>query len=126
MRFTVDKTTPIRNGADYGQRWNGSDRGLIAAWERGRELATDNPDLSAKALQGELVPLPFKGGIERAMKDRKFGSLLYFAMWQGLRGDDLDIDTTREYTSICTRFGTTVVFTTNVARLLSQPTELHS
>lgn len=71
--------------------------------------------MASKARDGELVPLPWKGGVEKKLKMKnKYGVYQYLAMWQGLRGDDLQINTDSEVTLICTKFGMSVVFTDDV------------
>ena len=63
-------------------------------------------------MKGELPPLGWKGGVERKLKAReKIGTLMYLAQWQGLRGEDLDIDTEAEPQHVCTRTGMRVIFT---------------
>ena len=90
---------------------------MIACWERGRDKKQEAPALAIKALNGQLVPLPWKGGVEKALKTKqKYGSLNYLAMWQGLRGEDLNIDTEEEFVLICTATNMTVVFTNDLAK----------
>ena len=108
---------PIREGQKWEERWNDEDQGLIACWERGREKSREDAALAAQAREGQLVILPWKGGIEKAIKKKqKFGTLYYLAMWQGLRGKDLDIDWTEEVALTCTATGMAVVFTSDVAK----------
>lgn len=106
---------PIRVKPDYNERWNMEDKGLITAWELGRELAISNPELANKALNGELPPLGFKGGYERELKSKKpkHGPMVYLAELQGLRGEDLDIDELRDEGKIitCSATGMTTIFT---------------
>ena len=110
-------TIPIRKAATWNERWSADDRGLIACWERGRENRVEDPALAALASEGQLVLLPFKGGVERAIKQKqKFGTLFYLAMWQGLRGEDLNIDPTQELILNCTFTGMAVVFTNDAAK----------
>lgn len=71
-----------------------------------------------RALRGELLPLPWKGGVHPDPPDdqsgkkktkgkrkkqpvKKFGSLQYLAMWQGLRGENLDVPLDGEITLTC-------------------------
>lgn len=78
----------------------------------------EEPELAANAISGQLVVLPWKGGVEKAIKKKeKFGSLRYLAMWQGLRGEDLNIDTSTEPSLICTLTGMKVVFTSDYEKL---------
>lgn len=112
MKLHRSITVPIREGAKWDERWNATDDGLIACWERGREKSLEDPSLAAQAAKGQLVVLPWKGGVEKAIKKKqKFGTLYYLAMWQGLRGEDLNIDTADELVLNCTATGMAVVFT---------------
>lgn len=91
--------------------------GLIACWERGREKRLEDPLLADKAGSGQLVVLPWKGGVEKAIKKKqKFGALNYLAMWQGLRGEDLNIDPDEDILLNCTATGMTMVFTRDVTK----------
>lgn len=102
---------PIRTSPTYDESWNGPDRGLFGCWERGRKLRIEDPELAQRADSGELVILVWRGGVETKQKSGiRTGSLQYLAMWQGLRGDDLDVvvDGTREL--VCSRFGQAVSF----------------
>ncbi|WP_201740770.1 hypothetical protein [Rhodoferax sp. TS-BS-61-7] len=98
----------------------GKDKGLIASWLRGIEKAKEEPALAAKARAGELPPLPWKGGVERAIKGSKIGALHYLAAWQGLRGEDLDVDMNDEVSMTCTRTQVTVLFTGDLKKLLAE------
>jgi hypothetical protein len=90
---------------------------LITCWERGRQLAAALPEAASSAGQGHLIPLVWKGGIEPPTKVRKkVGTLFYLAMWQGLRGDDLDIDLAAEVTLTCAATGVQVTFTGDPAK----------
>lgn len=96
----------------------GPDKGLINAWVTGLAKRSDSPDLAQKAEAGELPILPFRGGIEGAIKTKsKVGHLLYVAMWRGLRGDDLNIDTEAELSMTCTRTGVPVLYTMDFEKL---------
>jgi hypothetical protein len=114
-------TKPIRAGLKWEQLWENSDGGLIAAWERGRSKAgeADGVDLANRAMAGELIVLPWKGGTTQMVKSGKVGSLLYLAMWQGLRGEDLDIWTDRETTKVCSATGTNVTFSPDLQKVAS-------
>jgi hypothetical protein len=79
-----------REGLTWEERWEGVDRGLVASWERGQDMQRESP--------------------EKAVK-HKYGSLLYLAMWQGLRGDNLDVDMDRETKVTCTKTKSVVTFT---------------
>jgi hypothetical protein len=107
----------IRIGPNFEERWGTTDLGLLTSWERGREKRVENPDVSAQAIAGRLVVLPWKGGVEKALqKQTKFGVFNYLAMWQGLRGEDLNIDPSTEMTLTCTVTGMTVVFTDDMSK----------
>lgn len=86
MKIYRSIAEPIRQNAKWDERWNSDDDGLIACWERGREKRLEAPALAAQAVDGQLIVLPWKGGVEKATKKkRKYGTLFYLAMWQGLR-----------------------------------------
>jgi hypothetical protein len=120
MRVKRSIDRPIRKGLATEERWLGSDAGIIASWERGREVSlessADSRELTARARNGELVILPWKGGVERALKTQKFGTLRYLGMWHGLRGDDLEIDPDEETERSCTATGMTVVYTSDAEK----------
>lgn len=101
-----------RDNLSWEERWKGVDQGLIICWENGRNQRKEDPELSSQAIAGQLVVLPWKGGVEKAIqKKQKYGTLFYLAMWQGLRGEDLDIVLDSEQVLTCTVTGMTVVFT---------------
>lgn len=105
-------------GDNYEERWHGPDQGLICCWLRGIEKAHEDPELAAKALSGELPVLAWKGGVEKKIKSgAKVGSIKYVATWQGLRGEDLNIDSGAEIELTCTRTGVIVTFTSSIERL---------
>lgn len=117
MKIHRSITEPIREGGTWNERWKAEDNGLIACWERGREKRLEDPSLAAQAAAGQLIVLPWKGGVEKAMKKKqKFGTFFYLAMWQGLRGEDLNIDPTEEIALNCTTTGVAVVFTSDMAK----------
>jgi hypothetical protein len=121
---------PVRRSVgelSWDERWHGPDQGLIICWEAGRELREQDPPLAARAEAGELVSLPWNGGTERSKwgegprtrtcrerarraKKPKYGPLMYLAMWQGLRGEDLDIDLDAEREIRCSRRDRHVIF----------------
>ena len=83
---------PIREGITYDEMWKDSDRGLIKCWENGRQRAERDEGLTSAALNGELPPLHWKGGVVEGLKiERKFGTLYYLAEWQGMRGENLSL-----------------------------------
>jgi hypothetical protein len=119
MRIQRSINEPIRDSdlLSWEESWKAEDNGLIFCWEQGRSNKIQKPDLAAHALKGELIPLGWKGGVSRKLKnERKFGTLFYLAMWQGLRGENLDIDTEIETTLTCTATGMEVVFTGDISK----------
>lgn len=104
-------TKPIREGQTWDERWQGPDDGLIACWESGREKRASETELALCAQAGQLVVLPWRGGVERKLdKPKKDGTLNYLAMWQGLRGEDLDICLDEERALVCSKTGQEVTF----------------
>jgi hypothetical protein len=101
----------IRQGLSWEETWRGPDDGLIYCWERGREERLERPEDAARADRGELVGLDWKGGVKKKLKiERMRGTLNYLATWQGMRGEDLDIDLQGERVIVCSRFKQAVVF----------------
>ena len=94
MRIARSITEPIRQSLSWEKQWKDCDQGLIACWERGREKSNEDPTLAAQARDARLVALPH-----------------YLAMWQGLRGDDLNITFEEETALTCPTTQMTVVFT---------------
>lgn len=124
MRIQRAANSPMREGLDVSQRWLGPDKGVIASWERGRQLSSENPELAERARSGELVVLPWKGGVERALKSgQKYGTNRYLAMWQGLCGQDLDIDPAYEVSRVCSVTGMTVVYTSDMSKYAGEDTD---
>lgn len=122
MLVIVKKSSPPPPQPDFELRTNGVDRGLISAYLAGIDIAskTPAPPEVAAALRDELPTLPFKGGVEKTtIVKRKVGALQYLAMWHGLRGDDLVIDTNSEPQRTCSRTGTTVTYTLDTSRLFA-------
>jgi hypothetical protein len=73
--------------------------------------------VAKQASAGQLVVLPWKGGVEREIKlKQKYGSLRYFAMWLGLRGEDLNVDISQEVIRICSVSNMTVIFTNDITK----------
>ena len=101
---------PIRSCLSWDQCWRESDHGLILCWEKGREMRKVQPIIAASASRGELIPLPWKGGVVWKLAAPKKGSLQYLAMWQGLRNEDLFLSLSGEIQKTCTRTGQVVVF----------------
>lgn len=103
----------------FETRIHGEDQGLINAWLVGLKKRQDDPALANAAMAGELPPLPFRGGVARPIKGVKVGALQYLAAWQGLRGEDLLLDTDSEPTLSCSRTGVEVTFTLDLKKLFS-------
>lgn len=118
MRIYKSISEPIYDNPDYADRIDGYDKGLINAWNVGRRLAATDPDIAAKARNGELPVLGVKGGVERKIQQDKIGSLWYLATWQGLRGEDLDIDMGAEIEMVCSKTGVKVLYTFDLEELL--------
>lgn len=111
-------TEPERENLTWEEKWRQEDRGLIKNYETGKELSKKEPDLVEKAKKGELPVLCYKGGVEKTLKKKeKIGSLNYLAMWQALRGEDLDIVLDEEVILTCTRTNVTVTFTMDLEKL---------
>jgi len=109
---------PIREGLSWSERWEGSAKGLIWCWERGRQKRLEDPDRAALADKGELVLLGWKGGVEKKLKiKKKPGTLKYLATWQGLRGEDLDLALEGERVIVCTKTRQAVVFSAKLRRM---------
>ncbi len=104
---------PDRGLSTHKERWKGEDKGVVTAWEVGRELAVKDPEMAQKAKNGELPPSVWKGGVAKKpkFKMRKYASLYYLAEWQALRGEDLDIDLNDEIDLTCSRTGVTMTYT---------------
>lgn len=106
---------PRRKGITWDERWNSNDKGLITCWEVGRELSKKKPELAERAKKGEPPVLGWKGGVAKKVKKReKYGTLFYLAQWQGLRGEDLDVDLSEGREIICSKTGMKVIFTGDV------------
>jgi len=105
-------------GLSFEERWRDKDKGLITSWEVGRKLAQKQPDLADKARNNELPELGWKGGTNKETLNikHKYGTLLYLAQWQGLRGDDLNIDLQQEYTLTCSRTGVEFTYTSKIEK----------
>ena len=107
----------IRTGFTWDEKWKGSDRGLITCWEVGREMSYEKPDIAARARNGELPVVGWKGGVGKELKKKeKIGTLAYLALWQGLRGEDLDIHLMEEPEITCSGTGVIVTFTGDVEK----------
>ncbi len=114
-------TEPIRDRITWHERWGTPEKSLVTAWEAGREIGSKNLEIANKAKNGELPVLPCKGGVEKKIqKKEKYGSLLYLAQWQGLRGEDLNIDLSKENYLICSKTEMLVKFTLDERLLFNE------
>ena len=136
-RIFRSKDEPIREGLSWVELWKGQDDGLIWCWERGRQYQTETTaepvwkkvkegkswqwrlvqpespaERCARAAKGELVLDGWRGGVKEKLKDslKKNGTLKYLATWQGMRGEDLDIDLDAERIIVCSRCNQAVLF----------------
>ena len=108
---------PIRENPSFDERWRGPDNGLITCWEVGRTKSFKTPELAKRAKNGELPVLGWKGGVgKKIQKKIKYGSLNYLAQWQGLRGEDLDIDLTKEIEMVCSKTEMSVIYTADATK----------
>lgn len=124
MNISASFDNPPPFEPDYSARMDGPDKGIINAWLAGIDMARQRPELRAQALADELPVLPYRGGVEKKLKlKQKIGSLLYLAMWRGLRGDDLDIDMDSEPVLVCSRHGVRVLFTLDYGKLMNSDSE---
>jgi hypothetical protein len=117
-RVQRSMSEPIRSGLTWDECWAGDDHGLIKCWENGRLLRQRQPELGARAERGELPPLEWKGGAERPLKqkDPKYGVHYYIATWQGLRGEDLDVDSSVEVEMVCPTTGVRFIYTDDIKK----------
>jgi hypothetical protein len=108
---------PKREGLSWDELWRGPDKGLITCWELGRDMREKDPELAERARNGELPVLGWKGGVDKKIiKKEKYGTYNYLALWQGLRGDDLNIDLSEDRVVICSRTGMKVVYTDDATK----------
>lgn len=118
MRITASINNPPSIGPTWEDRWEGPDKGLICCWLNGIERSQTDPALAAKARAGELPAMGWKGGLDKPIKAKsKIGAHYYLATWQGLRGEDLDIEQGQDVHMQCTRTGNTVIYTDDTKRL---------
>jgi len=107
--------TPLRVGLTWNERWLNADRGLIHCWELGRRLRAADQRIAQRAEKGEFPPLHWKGGFNGQLKaEKRYATLQYLAMWQGLANLDLVIAPNAEVTMVCSRTNVTVIFTADI------------
>jgi len=105
---------PKREGLSWQELWQSDDKGLILCWEIGREMRQRDMELAQRAENGELPVLVWKGGVEKKTKmGEKYGTFNYLAQWQGLRGEDLNIDLSEEPEIVCSKTGMKVIYTSD-------------
>lgn len=111
---------PIRKDPSFDERWHDEDKGIITAWEVGRQIATEDKKLAEKVKNGELPSLGFKGGHHIKLKNSnfKYGTFHYLAELQGLKNQDLNIDFLRDegLSLLCTKTNMKTIFTTNTKK----------
>jgi hypothetical protein len=104
-------------GGNLGPEYSHTDKGLITCWENGRELGKKKPELAEQAKNGELPVSGWKGGVEKKLKKKeKVGTHYYLAEWQGLRGENLNIDLSEETEFICSKTGMKVIYTSDARK----------
>jgi len=115
MRIQRKHTERIREGLSTEDEWKADDNGLIKCWEVGRELGIEDSTLALRTKAGALPNLgTWKGGVDQPLKSGfKYGTFRYLATWQGLSGQDLDIDTGTEPELVCTATKVKVIFTSD-------------
>ena len=113
MQISISPLTPNRSGMSPKEAWSGPDAGIIRAWEAGRDLAEKDEKVAQACLRGELPPLPYSGGYAKATKQGEaYAPMHYLAMWHGLRGEGLELNTENETSVTCAKTGMVVTFTT--------------
>ncbi|MGO4799590.1 hypothetical protein ACEN2T_09920 [Pseudomonas sp. W22_MBD1_FP4] len=123
-RIHQNISTPLRPSLSWNDTWEREDKGLIKCWEVGRELAAKRTELVKACLNDELPILGWKGGVSRRLKKlEKFGSLNHLAQWQGLRGEDLDVDPTQDIVKTCSHTQMIVTFTPDKTKYINQTME---
>ncbi|MDM0118921.1 hypothetical protein [Variovorax arabinosiphilus] len=110
-------------GDRWEDLWQGPDQGLLCSWARGIEKAGQDPSLAEAARRGELPELAWKGGGPAIKAGKRLGALHYLATWQGLRGEDLDIDTEARPLVTCSMTGMAVTFTSDLGALAKSTVE---
>ena len=122
MKITIPISTALRTETAPDVLWRGEDKGLIQAWEIGRRQALKGGDLIERAKRGELPASDlFQGGYdERLNAAVQYGSMHYYCMWLGWRGQDLELETDDEYPVVCSKTRMGVVYTVSSEKYLQQ------
>lgn len=115
IRCSINERPSVSN--HWETRWQGLDNGLLCSWLRGIEKAATETELREAAVKGELPLLAWKGGGPSIKAGKRLGSLHYLATWQGLRGEDLSIDTVAGAVLTCARTRMVVTFTDDLQAL---------
>lgn len=114
MLIHVPADSPPPEELEFDQRWGTIDRALVTCWLRGRALRTEQgwQETARRAAAGELPSIIFDGGSDGPSKPgaKRTGVLQYLAIWQGIRGEDLKIDTEAATTLTCSGTGAVVTF----------------
>lgn len=102
-------------GRSWDERWGSLGEMLVSAWREGLLLSGQDHyrETARKCRRGELPELPWRGGADSAVAKapaKRIGYHTYLAMWHGLRGEGIEIDTDRTYTLTCTRTKTITRF----------------
>ena len=112
----LDGTEP--EGLSWEDRWSTFPASMLSSWRQGLINRFSMPELATACINDELPELPFKGGANKDSASNKLGYACYLAMWQGLRGEDLLWDPSHPCKLVCSRYGVTVEFTSDIDRLL--------
>lgn len=122
MKITIPITTELRTESSPDVLWRGEDSGLIQAWEIGRRQAKKRLSVTDRARLGELPASDlFQGGYDKRLAEAiQYGSLHYYCMWLGWRGQNLEIDTDHEYPMVCSKTRMGVVYTLSSDKYLQQ------
>lgn len=111
---TASVLVPPPEASVYVDRWGTVEATVLTCWHNGLQKRKEQgwAETAAQASAGELPLLPWRGGVDPEAKSAatKVGTLQYLAMWQGLRGEDLAIDTGGQLTVTCTRTGVKMTF----------------
>ena len=121
MKIVIPISKKLRDDTSPDTLWRGEDVGLIQAWEIGRRQSAKEPELATRAKQGQLPASDlFQGGYNTRLESAfQYGSLHYYCMWLGWRGQDLDIDSDEEYPMVCAKTRMGVVYTLDSSKYLA-------
>ena len=91
--------------------------GATPGWAQGAPAETAEQD------NGDILVLANKLEESTPEELEKYGSLKYLAQWQGLRGEDLNIDLSEERSLTCSRTKMVVTFTPDRTKYFNQMAE---